>query len=87
MTHDNLITVRIFYNDAIITRASIESNPKLLTVYSNMEDSIINEMKLLKDRNDGKKYYIDVINSEGDKVVVSHSEIGVKYSSKIKKPA
>jgi hypothetical protein len=73
-TNNNLITIRNFYNGAIITQASIESNPKLLAAYSNMNESIVIEMKMLKDRNDGKKYYVDVTNNNGHNAIVSHSE-------------
>ncbi|PQJ12340.1 hypothetical protein CJD36_000875 [Flavipsychrobacter stenotrophus] len=72
---DNLITVRYFYNDAIITLASIDSDAKLLATYSDINEAVANEMKMLKDRNDGKKYYLDVTNNAGHKVIVSHSEI------------
>jgi hypothetical protein len=73
--NDSRITIRNFYNGAVITQASIESNPKLLATYSKMNETIMDEMKMLKDRNDGKKYYVDVTNNEGHKAMVSHSEI------------
>ena len=72
---DNLITVRYFYNGAIITLASIDSDSKLLAIYSDTNEAVANEMKMLNERNDGKKYYLDVTNNAGHKVIVSHSEI------------
>ncbi|PQJ12321.1 hypothetical protein CJD36_000755 [Flavipsychrobacter stenotrophus] len=72
---DNLITVRYFYNGAIITLASIDSDAKLLAMYSDVDEAVANEMKMLKDGNDGKEYYLDVTNNDGHKVIVSHSEI------------
>lgn len=72
---DEHITVRYFYNDATITLASIDSDANLLAIYSDSNEAVANEMKMLNNRNDGKKYYLDVTHITGHKAIVSHSEI------------
>jgi hypothetical protein len=68
------IKIRNFYNGSIINQDSINGDAALSAAYAGMQGEIDLKLKELADRNDGKRYYLDVTNNTSAAATVTYSE-------------